>query len=852
MTYHPSEDDALSHQSLHVVSLRRSTLVADVVVQDYDYAKPGLAIVGTAPVSSEALAHVSVYGDRVFTQEAAQRVARLRGEAFQAREVLLAARGTQRHLRTGYTFEVGNHPRAEVDKAWLAIQVEHIGRQIHGATELDAVVHDERPEVYRASVTAIPKDVQYREPRRTPWPKIHGFENGVVDGPTSSTYAQIDEQGRYAVKIRFDEGPLNNGKASTWLRMAQPHGGGVEGFHFPLRKDTEVLVEFLDGDPDRPVIGAVLPNAAKPSPVTSGNNTKNVLQTGGSTRLEIEDLGGGQYMHTTTPVQNTSFYMGTDASSKGGHNAELTSGGSAGKSFGSYFDRFVGATKADHVVGDVTRNYDANYATTVAGNVQQTYSANQSTAVIKNVTRDVTGTLSETVTAKVDKAYDATWSLTVTSDVTETFQANFGFSVGGTQDVHVLSKGDATHQAGLFETVNAAASKHTATSGYKLEAVPDAKMHVKANVSIRADVEATLSAPKTTVDGDTSVDVDAGATIEAKAQSVSVVGQSSLRLTSGAKIEITGGDITVSGGTIKLTAGGTMSVAAKGQCVAAAAGAMTVKGGPSVVVKGDVIQLNLGGASPSGLGPQVDALIALDPTLANKLAELQKAGWVIRYGPPGQGSYFDKAKKILVLDGHLATDPQAAFNELGRLTNAIDNPPRPLFGQQDPMSCGMGSSRMVIDTMTGRDIPEGDLQTQSSAMGPHGYDPVNGTYLDTMDDLLRQNGVSGAAEPRNLDVDGLADHTKNGEPAIVQVDHYDANGNRTGGHFVVVDSVTTNPDGSRTLNIRDPWPPGQGTSRQVPEDQFLNNYYNDQDPNGGRTRYIGWALTTDGSGNTGP
>ncbi len=68
----------------------------------------------------------------------------------------------------------------------------------------------------------------------------------------------------------------------------------------------------------------------------------------------------------------------------------------------------------------------------------------------------------------------------------------------------------------------------------------------------------------------------------------------------------------------------------------------------------------------------------------------------------------------------------------------------------------------------------------------------------------------------------------------------------------MVDSVTTNPDGSRTLNIRDPWPPGQGTSRQVPEDQFLNNYYNDQDPNGGRTRYIGWALTTDGSGNTGP
>jgi hypothetical protein len=105
---------------------------------------------------------------------------------------------------------------------------------------------------------------------------------------------------------------------------------------------------------------------------------------------------------------------------------------------------------------------------------------------------------------------------------------------------------------------------------------------------------------------------------------------------------------------------------------------MTVNGGPMTEVKGGVIQLNLGGASPSGLGPLVDALIALDPTLANKLAELQKAGWVIQYGdPPGGGSYYDKGKKIMVIDGSLRSDPQAAFNELGRLNSSLENPAQP-------------------------------------------------------------------------------------------------------------------------------------------------------------------------------
>ena len=129
------------------------------------------------------------------------------------------------------------------------------------------------------SIRAIRSVVQYRPACATPVPRIYSVENAVVDGEADTDYAQIDENGRYKVKIKFDEGALKNGKASTALRMMQPHAGNPEGFHFPLRKGTEVILAFLGGDPDRPVIAGVGPNAVTPSPVTLSNFSKNVIQT---------------------------------------------------------------------------------------------------------------------------------------------------------------------------------------------------------------------------------------------------------------------------------------------------------------------------------------------------------------------------------------------------------------------------------------------------------------------------------------------------------------------------------------------------------------------------------------------
>lgn len=309
--YHPqSGADASAGASFRSFRCRHSTLPAKVRLTDYDYGNPNLDVFGTANVSDSSTGEVCIYGDRFFSPNDGKRLAQIRAEAFQAREVLYQAVGTRLHLRPGYVFELDEHPRAPFNTEYLALEVTHFGNQNAGGTMFDEYIDMPHNDVYLVEVLAMPAKKQYRAERTTPWPRIFGYENGIVDGIAQSEYAQIDEHGRYAVKFKFDENTQKPGRGSTYVRMIQPHGGSVEGFHFPLRKGTEVILNFLGGDPDRPVIIGVAPNALTPSPVTVNNFTRNIIQTGGRNALEFEDLAGNQWVHLSTPYETSYFHIG--------------------------------------------------------------------------------------------------------------------------------------------------------------------------------------------------------------------------------------------------------------------------------------------------------------------------------------------------------------------------------------------------------------------------------------------------------------------------------------------------------------------------------------------------------------
>jgi type VI secretion system secreted protein VgrG len=311
--YHPSaSNDRLAGRHFEHFIARHTHTPSSVKLMDYDYLKPTLEVSGNARVSQTGVGEVALYGGRFFTSNQGSRLATIRSEELRARAIVYHAVGAAHGLYPGFNFALEDHPHLGLNKEYLTTSVEHFGFVSDLAAAWGDLVKHVYDDVYRVDLMAIAADQQYRHPSHTPWPRIDGFENGIVDGPASSEYAQIDDHGRYLVKFKFDEGTLKDGKASTFVRMMQPHGGAVEGFHFPLRKGTEVMFVFMGGDPDRPVIAGVVPNAQKPSPVLAVNHTQNIIQTGGHNFITLEDQSGSQYINIFCPVFETNLYLGID------------------------------------------------------------------------------------------------------------------------------------------------------------------------------------------------------------------------------------------------------------------------------------------------------------------------------------------------------------------------------------------------------------------------------------------------------------------------------------------------------------------------------------------------------------
>ncbi|APR88363.1 hypothetical protein A7982_13712 [Minicystis rosea] len=402
---------------------RAVSLPASVQLKDYDYARPTFEVAGGAPVSPAGVARVNVHGARFFTPDDGARLAQIKAQSLLAGEVVYHGSGAAPDLRSGYLFELEDHPRAAFNTKYLATQIEHWVNQLPGTPELSSIMTWD--DAYRVEASAILATVQFRAPQQTAWPRIYGGEHAVIDGPATSEYAQIDSHGRYAVKFHFDESDLSGGKASTWVRMLQPHGGGIEGFHFPLRAGTEVVCTFTGGDPDRPCIVGVAPNALTPSPVTSGNNTRNVIQTGGRNRLEIEDRSGVERITLSTPHTNTYIRMGAPNAD---HNFHMHTNGNTLLDQGENLDIQVGKDFTEYVMGTTTETHH--------GVTDIQYDA--------AVTRLYKDNRTETVEGESAETNNKTRTLTVLGNTTETYEQDRVMTVKGKYITYVTKNAETT------------------------------------------------------------------------------------------------------------------------------------------------------------------------------------------------------------------------------------------------------------------------------------------------------------------------------------------------------------------------------------------------------------------------
>lgn len=124
------------------------------------------------------------------------------------------------------------------------------------------------------------------------------------------TYAYLDNQGRYRVRLDFDRNSTEQGYAYLWLRMAKPYAGDAYGFHSPLLDGTEVSVMFDGGDPDRPYIAYAQHDSEHPDHVTRDNHTRNIWRTAGDNKFRLEDKRQEEHFKLATPFGKTQLNGG--------------------------------------------------------------------------------------------------------------------------------------------------------------------------------------------------------------------------------------------------------------------------------------------------------------------------------------------------------------------------------------------------------------------------------------------------------------------------------------------------------------------------------------------------------------
>lgn len=297
---------------IRALSCRRSLVPGNVFMKDYNYLKPSLDITGAASVDPDGRGQIYLYNEHFRTPEDGNRLAKIRAEAILCRREEFRGEGSVPYMIPGFTFDLQDHFRKEFNQKYLTLDVGHEGNQtgylLSGIKE--SVAEQEAAIYYRNNFTCIRSDIQYRAEAKHEKTRIAGTIVAKIDAAGSGKYAELDANGRYKVVLPFDLSGRKDGKGSAWVRMAQPYAGSGHGMHFPLHKDTEVLLTFIDGDPDRPVIAGAVPNPERPSPITDANQTMAAITSSGGNKIHMEDQEGSQRILLHSPTKNSFVRIG--------------------------------------------------------------------------------------------------------------------------------------------------------------------------------------------------------------------------------------------------------------------------------------------------------------------------------------------------------------------------------------------------------------------------------------------------------------------------------------------------------------------------------------------------------------
>jgi type VI secretion system secreted protein VgrG len=479
---------------VHRIALEGSVIPRKVTLDDYDFTTPSTDLNVSQEGSLFTTEMRDYPGNHAVTAKGETR-AKVRLEAFEAAQKRLRGEGTHRGFTAGFKFTLAGHDRGDVNGDYVLRAVTFHAGQDH----------------YSNSFEALPAATLFRAPRATPRPVIPGTQTAKVVGK-SGEEIWTDQYGRIKVQFHWDRLGKNDENSSCWIRVATGWAGKSWGAIYIPRIGQEVVVSFLEGDPDRPLVTGSVYNAEQTVPYAlPGEQTKSTLKSNTS-------KGGGAFneMRYEDKKDAEEIYVRAakdmNISVKNNRTATIDEG-----------NETLTVTKGKR---ETTVSEGDNLLTVTKGKRETTVSAGDNLLTVTKGKRTVTvGEGDETLTVSKGKR-------TVTVDA-----GDEAHKVGGKRTVEVT--GAETHK-------NSDKFDHSTGGNYTLKVTGDLVIEATGNVTIKAGMGMTVK-------GGTTMALESGTSFSAKGLSVAVEASTALSAKGSASTTVESSGITqVKGSLVKI------------------------------------------------------------------------------------------------------------------------------------------------------------------------------------------------------------------------------------------------------------------------------------------------------------
>ena len=287
----------------------------------------------------------------------------------------------------GHRFDLEGHPRADFAQSYLLTEVRHELTQ--EAVFESAGAAERWTSKYENRFVCMPHAVPFRPARLTPKPRVPGPQTAFVVGPKGEEI-HVDQHGRVMVQFHWDRLSQADETSSCWIRVAQPWAGKQWGGLFIPRIGHEVVVEFLEGDPDRPLItGGVYNSAAMPPYDLPANATMSALKSlsskggGGFNEIRFEDKKGAEQLFVRAE-RDEDLRVGNDAREWIGNDRHLyvkkdqieQVDNNRQEKVGADHIEEIGKDRHRKVVGKEAIEIGGSRSVKVKGDVSEAYNAN--------------------------------------------------------------------------------------------------------------------------------------------------------------------------------------------------------------------------------------------------------------------------------------------------------------------------------------------------------------------------------------------------------------------------------------------------------------------------------------------